>query len=56
MRENDSNKSKKVAQQELPEAGMGPAKRKFNGFSMGFLLILLAAVVALYVVCTMLAG
>lgn len=32
-----------------------PKRKKFQGFSMGFLLILLAAVVGLYVVCTLLA-
>ena len=30
--------------------------RKFQGFSMGFLLLLLALVVAIYVVCTILAA
>ena len=30
--------------------------KKFQGFSMGFLLLLLALVVAVYVVCTILAA
>lgn len=33
-----------------------PKRKQFHGFSMGFLLILLAVVVALYIVCTMLAA
>lgn len=34
-----------------------PAKRKkFHGFSMGFLLILLALMVGVYIVCLMVAG
>lgn len=32
-----------------------PQKKKFHGFSMGFLLILLAVVVGLYIVCTFMA-
>jgi hypothetical protein len=31
------------------------SKKKFHGFSMGFLLLLLGLVVAIYVVCTILA-
>ncbi len=33
-----------------------PQRKKFHGFSMGFLLILLAVVVGLYIVCTFMAG
>lgn len=33
-----------------------PKRKKFQGFSMGFLLILLAAVVGLYIACTLLAS
>ena len=33
-----------------------PKRKPFHGFSMGFLLILLAVLVALYIVCTMLAA
>lgn len=33
-----------------------PKRKKFQGFSMGFLLILLAVVVGVYIVCTILAG
>lgn len=34
-----------------------PKKRKqFHGFSMGFLLIMLAVVVGIYVVCTLMAA
>lgn len=33
-----------------------PKRKKFQGFSMGFLLLLLAVVVGVYIVCTILAG
>lgn len=33
-----------------------PQRKRFHGFSMGFLLILLAVVVGVYVVCTIIAG
>ena len=39
-----------------PEVAQTPQRKKFQGFSMGFLLVLLAAVVGLYVVCVLLAG
>lgn len=42
----------------LPDEPMPvkPQRKKFHGFSMGFLLILLAVVVGLYIVCTFMAG
>ena len=33
-----------------------PKRKQFHGFSMGFLLILLAIVVGLYIVCTIIAA
>lgn len=33
-----------------------PRRKQFHGFSMGFLLILLAVVVGVYIVCTVIAG
>ena len=33
-----------------------PKRKQFHGFSMGFLLILLAVAVGLYIVCTLLAA
>lgn len=36
--------------------GKQPPKKTFHGFSMGFLLTLLAIVVGLYIVCAVLAG
>lgn len=33
-----------------------PKRKKFQGFSMGFLLVLLATVVGLYIACTLLAS
>lgn len=38
----------------MPE--QAPRRKKFHGFSMGFLLILLAVLVAVYIVCTIIAG
>ena len=49
--------NQKVEQSSIqPEVAQTPKRKKFQGFSMGFLLILLAAVVGLYVVCVLLAG
>lgn len=48
------NKSDK---QDVRQADVQPSQRKqFHGFSMGFLLILLAVVVGVYIVCTIIAG
>lgn len=33
-----------------------PRRKKFHGFSMGFLLILLAVMVGVYIICTVMAG
>ena len=44
------------AQPEGDQQVLTPKRKKFHGFSMGFLMILLAVVVGLYVVCTLLAG
>jgi len=41
-----------VRQQEVQQ----PRRKQFHGFSMGFLLILLAVVVGVYIVCTFIAG
>lgn len=42
----------KERERQLDESGQSPKHKKFQGFSMVFLLILLAIVVGLYVVCT----
>lgn len=48
------NKSDK---QDVRQPDVQPSQRKqFHGFSMGFLLILLAVVVGVYIVCTIIAG
>lgn len=50
------SKNKKVDMQDGEQGiPIAPVRKKFHGFSMGFLLILLALVVGLYVVCTILA-
>ena len=50
------NKGKKVDEKDVGLVNPVPsARKKFHGFSMGFLLILLAVVVVLYVVCAILA-
>ena len=41
-----------VRQQEVQQ----PRRKQFHGFSMGFLLILLAVVVGVYIICTVIAG
>lgn len=49
------NKNKKVNMQDGEQGvPVAPARKKFHGFSMRFLLILLALVVGLYVVCSIL--
>ncbi|MBO5083943.1 MAG: hypothetical protein IKJ09_06820 [Bacteroidaceae bacterium] len=39
-----------------PIQQQAPQRKKFQGFSMGFLLIVLAVLVAIYIVCTIIAG
>ena len=51
-----NNLSQNSNQCEEANVEQKPKRKKFQGFSMGFLLILLAAVVGLYVACTLLAG
>ena len=48
MKENDE----KERMVQLDESVQSPKRKTFQGFSMGFLLILLAITVGLYVVCT----
>lgn len=40
----------------MEESAQPKGRKKFQGFSMGFLLLLLALVVAVYVVCTILSA
>ena len=51
-----NNQSQNLNQCEEGHIEQKPKRKKFQGFSMGFLLILLAVVVGLYVVCTLLAN
>lgn len=51
-----NNQSQNLNQCEEGHVEQKPKRKKFQGFSMGFLLILLAVVVGLYVVCTLLAN
>lgn len=49
---NEISDKQDAQQQEVQQ----PKRKKFHGFSMGFLLILLAAVIGVYIVCTVIAG
>lgn len=51
---NDEKMSEELLQNEAIQSK--GAKKKFHGFSMGFLLLLLGLVVAVYVVCTILSA
>ncbi len=51
-----NNHSQKVNQCADSNVEQKPKRKRFQGFSMGFLLILLAVVVGVYVVCTLLAS
>ena len=52
MKDNKELKDKLQNDALQPQSG----RKKFQGFSMGFLLLLLALVVAVYIVCTILAA
>lgn len=54
MEKNDNTKM--ICEDPQEQVQQRSARGKFQGFSMGFLLILLAVVVGIYVVCTMMAG
>ena len=51
---NDEKMSEELLQNEAIQPK--GAQKKFHGFSMGFLLLLLGLVVAVYVVCTILSA
>ena len=54
MAKNDNTKM--ICEDSQEQVKQRPARGKFQGFSMGFLLVLLAVVVGIYVVCTVMAG
>lgn len=53
MEQTKQMQKEKQAEEQVPAR---PVKKQFHGFSMGFLLILLAVVVGLYIVCTIIVG
>ncbi|MBO7267616.1 MAG: hypothetical protein J6V12_07625 [Bacteroidaceae bacterium] len=53
MEKNDNTRM--MCEDSQEQVQQRPARGKFQGFSVGFLLILLALVVGIYVVCTVMA-